>query len=415
MEISLTADQERAKECLLDWFFNRSAQVFLLAGYAGTGKTFLINHVVKECFYLTPDRDAVFVTPTGKAATVLIQNGTPAGTIHSLIYRKEEVKEEYVDEDGVVTVREKLFFKKRSTIDDQIKLIVVDEASMVNDDTVQDLLSFGVKCLFSGDNAQLPPVAGRNSLVPDYELTEIVRQEADNPIVTVASMAREGKVIPYGVYGESVCVIPRARFRGRDRERILREADQIIYGTNATRAKLNAEIRELLGFRDKLPMEGEKLICTLNNWDRTIDYGEEFHLVNGILGYASDLQYFEGDLALCSFRAEFLSDVITEVPFDAGIFTAGEFRYGFGKDRMVCLLSDGSVVPETVGKRNEAVVEGVEPANRFEFGYAITCHKAQGSEFDFVVVFDESWCFEEKHKWLYTAITRAKSKLLIVR
>ena len=146
---------------MLDWYFNRDAQVFTLAGYAGTGKTFLINHVVRDCFCLVPEESVFFVTPTGKAATVLIQNGTPAGTIHSLIYRKEEVKEEFVDEDGVVTVKEKLVFKKRASISDEIKLLVVDESSMVSDDTVQDLLSFGVKCLFSGDSAQLPPVSGK--------------------------------------------------------------------------------------------------------------------------------------------------------------------------------------------------------------------------------------------------------------
>lgn len=414
-DVTLTPDQEKAKEYMLDWYFNRAAQVFTLAGYAGTGKTFLINHVVKDHFFLVPEESVFFVTPTGKAATVLIQNGTPAGTIHSLIYRKEEIKEEFVDEDGVVTVREKLIFKKRSTISDEIKLLVIDESSMVSDDTIQDLLSFGVKCLFSGDSAQLPPIAGKNSLVPDYELTEIVRQEEGNPIVQVASMAREGTLIPYGVYGDSVCVLPKYRFKGYDRNRLLKSADQVICGTNATRAKLNAEIRALNGFQGTYPENGEKLICTLNNWDRTIDYEDKFHLVNGIIGFVEDIDLNPNDLALCSFRAEFLSDTIMSVPFDAGIFTSGQFRYGFGKDRMVCVMSDGRVLPQEEGKRDEDFVESVEPANRFEFGYAITCHKAQGSEFDFVIVFDESRFFEDGAKWLYTAITRAKKKLLIVR
>ncbi|MBO5526053.1 MAG: ATP-binding domain-containing protein [Clostridia bacterium] len=228
-------------------------------------------------------------------------------------------------------------------------------------------------------------------------------------------MAREGKLIPYGVYGTNVCVIPKYRFKGKDRERLLKEADQVVCGTNSTRRRLNAEIRALNGFEGDYPENGEKLICTLNNWDRSIDYEEKFHLVNGIIGYVEDIDLSPNDLALCSFRAEFLSDVMTQIPFDTGIFTAGQFRYGFGKDRMVCVLSDGSVVSQEEGKRSEDFVESVEPANRFEFGYAVTCHKAQGSEFDFVIVFDESRFFEDGAKWLYTAITRAKKKLLIVR
>ncbi|MBP3433826.1 MAG: ATP-binding domain-containing protein, partial [Clostridia bacterium] len=77
----------------------------------------------------------------------------------------------------------------------------------------------------------------------------------------------------------------------------------------------------------------------------------------------------------------------------------------------------GSVVHEgnfALLQKLRSVAE--EPICRFEFAYAVTCHKAQGSEFDFVVVFDESWAFgEERNRWLYTAITRAKEKLLIIR
>ncbi|MGN1235258.1 MAG: ATP-dependent RecD-like DNA helicase [Christensenellaceae bacterium] len=414
--VVLTPDQERAKEAMKDWFFNRETQVFMLSGYAGTGKTFLINYVVQNEFHLVPDRDVTFVTPTGKAATVLIRSGTPAGTIHSLIYRKEEIEEKTVDENGEIVVRQKLVFKKRGTIDEQIKLLVIDEASMVNDETVQDLLSFGVKCLFSGDEAQLPPVHGRNTLRPDYTLTEIVRQEETNPIVFVSVLARQGEEIPLGVYGKTVCVIDRRKFSGAERKRLLLKADQIICGANATRLRLNQEIRGYLGYTGELPSDGEKLICTLNNWDRSIDFEERFHLVNGIIGYVEDVEYCPKDLAKCSFRAEFLEDVITEVPFDTGVFTGGNYTYSFGKERMVCILSDGSVVPQADGKRNESAVEAVEPANHFEFGYAITCHKAQGSEFPFVIVFDESRFFgEDRNKWLYTAITRAREKLLIVR
>lgn len=210
MDKVLTSDQERAKNLIAEWFLNADDKIFVLSGYAGTGKTFLIDYVVREVLHLKPGTEAVFVTPTGKAATVLIRGGTVAGTVHSLIYVRNEDDFD-VDENGEIVERQTLSFTKREKIDERIRLIVVDEASMIAEDVLRDLLSFGVKCLFSGDGAQLPPVNGSCGLLenPDYTLTEIVRQAADNPIIRIATMAREGKAIPYGNYGDKVSVVGR--------------------------------------------------------------------------------------------------------------------------------------------------------------------------------------------------------------
>ena len=159
MEKVLTPDQENAEKLIKEWFFNTDNLVFVLAGYAGTGKTFLIDRIVRESLHLKAGTEAVFVTPTGKAATVLIKNGTVAGTVHSLIYTRNEDDLD-VDENGEIVERETLSFTKKEKIDEKIRLIIVDEASMIGEDVLRDLLSFGVKCLFSGDNAQLPPVNG---------------------------------------------------------------------------------------------------------------------------------------------------------------------------------------------------------------------------------------------------------------
>lgn len=211
-------------------------------------RTFLINHVVQEVLHLKAGTEAVFVTPTGKAATVLIKNGTVAGTVHSLIYTRNEDDFD-VDENGELVGREVLSFTKKEKIDEKIRLIIVDEASMIGEDVLHDLLSFEVKCLFCGDNAQLPPVNGTCSLLqhPDYKLTEIVRQAADNPIIRIATMAREGKTIPYGNYDDKVCVVRRNFLSGAERRRIFLKADQIICGRNRTRAELNREIRGYKG------------------------------------------------------------------------------------------------------------------------------------------------------------------------
>ncbi len=415
--IVLTKDQENARALIEEWFVNTDNHVFVLSGYAGTGKTFLIDYVVRSVLQLKAGEEAVFVSPTGKAAANLVKNGTVAGTVHGLIYVREG--EEYeVDENGEIIEIRELNFVKREKIDEKIRLIIIDEASMVNETILNDLLSFGVKCLFSGDGAQLPPVNGSCSLLdnPNYTMTEIVRQAADNPIIKVATMAREGKRIPYGNYEDKVCIVGRNALSPSERKRLFLKADQIICGRNKTRNALNAEIREYKGIPEGelLPTEGEKLICTLNDWEKPLDKEAHFFLVNGIIGIAREVVPSFDNLASMEFTADFMEQGVT-VPFDTGIFTKGEYSHLYGA-RAITLV-DGTVVDEgnfELLQKLKAVKE--EPVCRFEFAYAVTCHKAQGSEFDFVVVFDESWAFgQEKNRWLYTAITRAREKLLIIR
>lgn len=417
MEIQLTADQECAKNLIAEWFFNTDDKVFVLSGYAGTGKTFLIDYLVRDVLRLKVGTEAVFVSPTGKAAANLVKNGTVAGTVHSLIYFRDE--EDFdVDANGEIVESDTPSFLRREKIDEKIRLIVVDEASMINETVLVDLLSFGKKCLFAGDGAQLPPVNGTCPLMenPHYTLTEIVRQAADNPIIQIACMAREGKDIPYGNYGDSVCVLPKNALSLRERKRLFLKADQIICGRNSTRAAINAEVRRYKGIAETafLPTEGEKVICTLNDWEKPLDEGKRFHLVNGVIGTARDVRESVDALATMEFQADFMQSGV-KVPFDTGIFTTGKYRHHYGNRAIT--LSDGTVVHEydfAMLRRFRAVSD--EPICRFEFAYAVTCHKAQGSEFDFVVVFDESRVFgEERARWLYTAVTRAKEKLLILR
>lgn len=415
--VVLTSDQENAKNLIREWYFNTADRVFVLSGYAGTGKTFLIDYVVREVLRLKIGEEAVFVSPTGKAAANLVKNGTLAGTVHGLIYMRDG--EEFdVDENGEIIEQKELTFIKREKIDENIRLIIIDEASMINETVLGDLLSFNVKCLFCGDGAQLPPVNGSCPLMeyPNYTMKEIVRQAADNPIIRVATMAREGKRIPYGNYDDKVCVIGRNGLSPSERKRIFLKADQIICGRNKTRMELNREIRRYKGIPEDavLPIDGEKLICTLNDWEKPLDEEEKFYLVNGIIGTASEIKESFDDLATMEFQADFMPQSV-KVPFDTAIFTCGAYRHLYG-ERAVTLV-DGTVVHEgnfALLHKLRSVSE--EPICRFEFAYAVTCHKAQGSEFDFVVVFDESWAFgEEKNRWLYTAITRAKDKLLIIR
>ena len=414
-EYTLTENQLEAEALIEEWFLHLHTQIFVLCGYAGTGKTFLIDHCVKK-LGLVAGESAAFVAPTGKAASVLIRNGTPATTVHSLIYTRDEDIE--VDENGEVISERFLGFVKKDSIDSKIQLIVVDETSMVADDVLRDLLSFGVKCLFCGDPAQLPPVGGTNSLLsmPCAILTQIVRQEENNPIVRLAAEVRAGRPLQFGNYGEGVEILSRRGVTRSDWERLLTTADQVIVGTNRTRAFLNREARTFRGIPPEaiLPVDGEKLICTLNDWGKPLDKEGEFHLVNGIIGQCYNVREAEDGLGALDFRADFLTDTVYDLPFDAGVFTTGRYFHGYGEK--ACFLDGGLLVHENnISALRHHRVRREETICRFEFAYAVTCHKAQGSEYDNVVVVDESGLFENGREWLYTAITRSRKRLTIIK
>ncbi len=404
MGLAMTCDQQAAQKLIEHWFFQESRQIFALSGFAGTGKTTLLKSVVCESLNLVPGESAAFVTPTGKAATVLIKSGIAATTLHKLIYQTISEEQE-IELNGKAVKIERPVFRRRESLDKAIKLIVLDEASMVSDDVLFDILNFGVKLLICGDNAQLPPVEGSATCLahPDFTLKQIVRQQADNPIIMLAERAREGKFISIGRYGDRAFVLSRREFYGERRKRFLLKASQIICGINKTRAKINGEVRGYLGFSD-LPQDGDKLICTQNNWCEYIDEELTFNLVNGIIGRAIAPVYErDKSIGFTQFIPDFLTEPCPRVlPFDTGIFENGIYRYKTGD------------YFEKFDENGDA--EGAFTLNRFEFGYCISCHKAQGSEFDSAIVFDESYAFrEDANRWLYTAITRAKNKLIILR
>ena len=222
--------QEQALSAVRSWLLAGDRPVFRLFGYAGTGKTTLARHVAESV-----GGNVVYAAFTGKAAHVMRGKGCAnAGTIHSLIYRMRGE-----DETGPS------FVLNRESAAAKAAMIVIDECSMVDEEIGKDLLSFGKPVLVLGDPAQLPPVSGGGfftSSEPDVMLTEVHRQAADDPIIRLSMIVREGGSLDLGRYGES-SVIGR-----RDLEpAAVLAADTVLVGRNNTRRAYNGRVRELLG------------------------------------------------------------------------------------------------------------------------------------------------------------------------
>jgi exodeoxyribonuclease-5 len=338
-------------------------QIFRLFGYAGTGKTTLAKTIAEDV-----EGEVKFAAFTGKAALVMRSKGCKgASTIHSLIYQARESGEEVPD-----------FVLWDGAPASEAKLIIIDECSMVDAELGRDLMSFGVPVLVLGDPAQLPPIQGGGFFTeaePDAMLTEVHRQAYDNPIVRLSMEVRAGERLLPGVYGDTQVVARDAL----DPQRVI-DAEQVLVGRNATRRAYNTRMRERRGFEGALPAAGDKLVCLRNNRKKG--------LFNGSLWSVKQAP---------TTRKQILK--MSLLPEDFG-------------SRAVRV----SVRPECF----TGAIENVDWQQRkrydeFDFGYVLTVHKAQGSQWDDVVLFDESFAFpESRDRWLYTGITRAAKRLTLV-
>ncbi len=371
MSGALAPQQEKALSAIAKWLKGwekrQDQQVFRLFGYAGTGKTTLAKRIAEDA-----DGETVFGAFTGKAASVMRARGCrDASTIHGLIYRTKEG-----DETGPT------FTLNKSGPAAKADLIVIDECSMVDSDLGNDLLSFGKPVLVLGDPAQLPPVKGGGFFTeaePDVMLTEIHRQAADDPIIHMAMVVREGGRLTLGTYGESR-VIRRSEI---STEQVL-DCDQVLVGLNRTRRLYNGRLRELAGHVDPMPSVGEKLVCLRN--DRTKG------LLNGSTWTVQAL------------RAPTRPDAIRldVVPEDDPAL----------RRRAV----DITVLRKVIEGTEEEIPYFLRrETDEFTYGYALTVHKAQGSQWDKLVLFDESFAFREhRARWLYTGLTRAARSITVV-
>lgn len=360
--------------------FHQGKRVITIYGAAGTGKTTIVRFIMKKLNI--QKKQLLFTTFTGRASLMLRKKGIDAKTIHSTFYTCFKNKQG------------KFRFKLKEELNGQPKLIVIDEISMVGKRLFDDILSFDVPILCLGDPYQLQPVMDdRVELTPDFLLTDIFRQHKDSHIISFATQIRTSGSWKGSWHESDLLCMPARRAHVQD----YLDADQVLCGTNSMRKRINAGMRKHLGFTQLLPQQGDKLISLDNHWDVLDEELEEFALVNGMIVTVDEIyaihldkhvfynQYMDVRLKADGFENIYFQTRINLCPF---------------------LEIDTELEEEAEGLR-----EFLSCAHHFDYGYAITIHKAQGSEWDHVLVYGNFWG-KEKRQMAYTAATRAMKKLV---
>lgn len=369
--VELSAQQRDAIASMRKWLGGKrhdGPEWFFLAGPAGTGKTTIVRE-------LGAGQDRVaYAAFTGKAASRMRRAGCArATTLHQLAYRLD-------DEAGAG--RRLAFVLRPSEQLVAADVLVIDEASMVNEQMARDLLSLRKPIIAVGDPEQLPPVEGNGYLtnkLPDFLLSEVHRQAEGSGILRLATYVRRGGDVR-GLVGRGAdgCrVDPSART-----EDVL--THQVLVGTNAMRAQVNEWVRAQLGRTSWRPEVGDRVVTRRNVHSLGVMNGETW-----VVQKVPDRVDEDDQIVELTLSAE--DDETRTVEVEAHTMP---FR--------------GQPVPELLRRR----------AVEVQYSFALTVHQAQGSEFPRVLVFDQSRVFgrqgpDTARRWLYTAITRASDELVV--
>jgi tRNA A37 threonylcarbamoyladenosine biosynthesis protein TsaE len=469
--LQLTDDQRSALE-KVEAFLSSDGSIFMLKGYAGTGKTTLLQGI---CSYLAGRRcDFRLMAPTGRAAMILSQKtGEQASTIHRGIYNMNDLLEK---QDGSSF---KYYYKLKINQDSTRCVYLVDEASMVSDVfsddefftfgsgcLLQDLMSYALvgdanrKIIFIGDDAQLPPVDMKFSpaLDADYiaeeyklpsqaaTLSQVVRQREESGILDTATKVRNAIAanvfndfeINYG-RGDAHKILPEA-FPERYVEVAKQSGTQqtiVITHSNRQALEYNRQIRQLrYGERYSQVQQGDLLIITRNNYNGPVELFNGMFArvleVGGICYEAHPRFTIEGGKTiqrklvfrdvrvevnspqggLCQLRTTLLDNFLTTEegrlhPFDQRALYI-EFKERMRKQ---------GIKPETDAFRNALKSDRYFNALQAKYGYAITCHKSQGGEWENAFVDFKVYIGKLSRsffRWAYTAITRGSQQLLCI-
>jgi exodeoxyribonuclease-5 len=405
----LSPDQRSAYDTILKWIKDGGpTPVLSLGGYAGTGKS-TVTGLIGALPQLQP---IAFATYTGKASSVLRRKlgittrnyactenhgddrMSYCGTIHGLIYIP-------IVENNVV-----VDFDLRQELDADYKLIVIDEASMVNDDMLMELRGFGIPILAVGDHGQLPPVGGFGSLMldPMLRLEKIHRQAEGNPIIALSKAIREtgrfdrkqSEFVRYGRLFQIGKLLEERYGSDADISKLV----TICY-TNARRVTTNNLTRKILG-KPGPPSVRDQIVC-LKNIKRTSIYNGMRGIIKKMGG--RDRQFPWQMLA----EVDFVED--GELNQHVAMCVA---QFGFDKTLTFETFAQRLM---QIAKKDLNVYSWSQVGQLFDFGYAMTAHKCQGSQFDDVLLAVERPNRVDEdgfRRWMYTAITRASSKLTIL-
>ena len=371
----------------------------VIAGYAGAGKSTLVRFIIEELkTYGVKETDVCFACFTGKAAQVLLKKGNKnVITLHKLLYKS--------------IPKESGGFVRIPNPSIPYKIVVVDEVSMAPKTLMDLLFKHDVYVICLGDPFQLPPVDKKedNHLLdtPHIFLDEIMRQAQESEIIQLSMAIRENRPIE-AFQGKEVQILNKEELNTG----MLTWADQILVATNATRVSINAQMRKLLNFGEQ-PQDGDKIICLRNYWDCFSDNEEP--LVNGTIGILKNSFLTKRYLP----RIVKSTDGLSHIDLIMGDFISdsGMYFHSLEMDKKMIDTGEFSLDWKTVYQLNRNPKTRDIPPLEFTYGYAITCHKAQGSEWDKVLVIEEKFPFDkiEHARWLYTAVTRSSEKLVLVR
>ena len=386
----LTNKQEQGLKIAVDRYKNKE-KYCVIAGYAGVGKSTLIKFITAALNL--DEEDIVYTSFTGKATQVLLKKGNKnISTLHKLLYTWRPLP------NGG--------YLKLPVEHIPYKIVVVDEVSMVPKSLIQDLLKYDCYVIFCGDPYQLPQISKEDAHTlldnPHIFLDEVMRQAAESEIIRLSMDIRNQKPLSRNLGNEAMVLDKNELNTG-----MLTWADQVICAKNETRFSLNMQIKEILG-KGTAPAEGDKVICLRNYWETLSD--TKFPLVNGTIGYVSNIyeSYIQYPSSLGGLKVPYLGVNFASDSDDL-------FKIDIDKTKLV---EEKNIIDwktsYRINKSNR--YKGTLPLE-FAYGYAITCHKAQGSEWDKVLVIEENFPFaaEEHSRWLYTAVTRASEKLVVIR
>lgn len=377
----LTQEQEKARKLILEKYNNHDKYA-IMAGLPGSGKSFTTRAIIDS---LNLKEDEYLVgTFTGRASIILQNNGFPeAKTLHKIFYKTRAIPgtDYFIHEP-----------KPKSDFYG-IKVILVDEISMVPDNMMKTIANSGLFMIGIGDPFQLPPVGRENGMLdkPDVMLTQIMRQAEGNSIIQLAHQIRNGvPVKPFS--DEYIQMVPKEEVTTG----MLTWADQVLCGMNATRVGYNDIIRNELGYTGNTPNMGEKVIFLKNDWNFVNRDGNP--ITNGLLGNITSISGTRQNLGIG--QNSYAYGVISMQP-DFG----GAKYEGVKYDALPFITGEQSYFKPMKGNYN--------PYHTLDFGHAVTVHKAQGSEFKKVLGIDEGMRGTNRARWLYTMVTRASEKLVL--